>query len=67
MPTISNVSRNLIRMFFFDMDKHNVPHIHAEYQDSRGRVLHSGWRRISWRATTKEAQVSRCMDRDTSR
>jgi hypothetical protein len=22
----------LIRMFFFDTDKHNVPHIHAEYQ-----------------------------------
>lgn len=22
----------LIRMFFYDTDKHNVPHIHAEYQ-----------------------------------
>ncbi|OGW60910.1 MAG: hypothetical protein A2V83_06850 [Nitrospirae bacterium RBG_16_64_22] len=23
----------LIRMFFYDADKHHVPHIHAEYQD----------------------------------
>jgi hypothetical protein len=22
----------LIRMFFYDTDKHNIPHIHAEYQ-----------------------------------
>ncbi|HCB13962.1 MAG TPA: hypothetical protein DEP36_10405 [Gammaproteobacteria bacterium] len=22
----------LIRMFFYDTEKHNVPHIHAEYQ-----------------------------------
>jgi len=22
----------LIRMFFYDTDKHNLPHIHAEYQ-----------------------------------
>lgn len=22
----------LIRMFFYDTDKHNVPHIHAEFQ-----------------------------------
>jgi hypothetical protein len=23
----------LIRMFFYDTDRHNLPHIHAEYQD----------------------------------
>jgi hypothetical protein len=22
----------LIRLFFYDTDRHNVPHIHAEYQ-----------------------------------
>ena len=22
----------LVRLFFYDTDKHNVPHIHAEYQ-----------------------------------
>ena len=32
MPTISMFYGNLIRMFFYDTDKHNVPHIHAEYQ-----------------------------------
>jgi len=32
MPTISMFYGILIRMFFYDMDKHHVPHIHAEYQ-----------------------------------
>lgn len=32
MPTISMFYGILIRMFFFDTDRYNVPHIHAEYQ-----------------------------------
>ena len=32
MPTISMFYGILIRMFFHDTDKHQVPHIHAEYQ-----------------------------------
>ena len=32
MPTISMFYGILIRMFFYDTDKYNVPHIHAEYQ-----------------------------------
>jgi hypothetical protein len=32
MPTISMFYGILIRMFFYDTDKHNMPHIHAEYQ-----------------------------------
>ena len=32
MPTISMFYGVLIRMFFYDSDKHNVPHIHAEFQ-----------------------------------
>jgi hypothetical protein len=32
MPTISMFYGLLIRMFFFDTEKHNVPHIHAEFQ-----------------------------------
>ncbi len=32
MPTISRFYGILIRMFFYDTDKHNVPHVHAEYQ-----------------------------------
>lgn len=35
MPTISMFYGILIRMFFRDIDKHKVPHIHADYQ---GRV-----------------------------
>ena len=32
MPTISMFYGILIRMFFYDTDRHNSPHIHAEYQ-----------------------------------
>ena len=32
MPTISLFYGILIRMFFRDVEKHHVPHIHAEYQ-----------------------------------
>ncbi|MDZ7723672.1 MAG: DUF4160 domain-containing protein [candidate division KSB1 bacterium] len=32
MPTISMFYGILIRMFFKDIDKHILPHIHAEYQ-----------------------------------
>jgi len=32
MPTISLFYGVLIRMFFRDIEKHHVPHIHAEYQ-----------------------------------
>ena len=35
MPTISIFYGIVIRMFFFDVDKHKAPHIHAEYQ---GRI-----------------------------
>ena len=32
MPTISMFYGILVRMFFKDTDKHNLPHIHTEYQ-----------------------------------
>jgi hypothetical protein len=32
MPTISMFYGILIRMFFHDVEKHNKPHIHADYQ-----------------------------------
>jgi desulfoferrodoxin (superoxide reductase-like protein) len=32
MPTISIFYGVLIKMFFYDTEKHHVPHIHAEYQ-----------------------------------
>lgn len=35
MPTISMFYGILIRMFYLDNDKHQMPHIHADYQ---GRV-----------------------------
>ncbi len=33
MPTISIFYGILIKMFFYDTEKHHLPHIHAEYQD----------------------------------
>ena len=32
MPTISMFYGIIIKMFFYDTDKHKTPHIHAEYQ-----------------------------------
>jgi len=32
MPTISMFYGILVRMFFRDIERHNLPHIHAEYQ-----------------------------------
>jgi hypothetical protein len=36
MPTISMFYGILIRMFFKDIERHNLAHIHAEYQGSVG-------------------------------
>jgi hypothetical protein len=36
MPTISMFYGILIRMFFYDTDRHNVPHVHAEFQGNVG-------------------------------
>jgi len=33
MPTIAIFYGIRIMMYFFDTGKHNMPHIHAEYQD----------------------------------
>jgi len=32
MPTISMFYGILIKMFFRDVERHNLPHIHADYQ-----------------------------------
>lgn len=32
MPEISRFFGLVIRMFFYDTDRHNMPHIHAEHQ-----------------------------------
>lgn len=36
MPTISMFYGILIKMFFMDIEKHKIPHIHAEYQGQVG-------------------------------
>ena len=43
MPTISMFYGVLIRMFFYDTEKHHTPHIHAEYQgDVAVYSIHDG-------------------------
>jgi hypothetical protein len=48
MPTISMFYGIVIRMFFYDTDKHNVPHVHAEYQDETAQFTRSKMV-VSWR------------------
>jgi hypothetical protein len=38
MPTISMFYGLIIRMYFFDNDQHNKPHIHVEYQGQKAVV-----------------------------
>ncbi len=33
MPTISMFYGIIIRMYFFDNQQHNLPHVHVHYQD----------------------------------
>lgn len=38
MPTISMFYGLIIRMYYFDNQQHNMPHIHVEYQDHKAVV-----------------------------
>lgn len=38
MPTISMFYGLIIRMYFFDNQQHNTPHIHVVYQDSEAVI-----------------------------
>jgi hypothetical protein len=35
MPTLAMFYGIIIRMYYFDNQQHNLPHIHAEYGESR--------------------------------
>jgi hypothetical protein len=48
MPTISMFYGIVIRMFFYDTDKHNVPHIHAEYQDETAVYAIESGELLAW-------------------
>ena len=37
MPTISSFYGILIRMYFFDVEQHHLPHIHAQYQGQQAQ------------------------------
>ncbi len=38
MPTISMFYGLIIRMYYFDNQQHNMPHIHVEYQDHKAVI-----------------------------
>ena len=38
MPTISMFYGIIIRMYFFDNQQHNTPHIHVHYQDNEAII-----------------------------
>ena len=43
MPLISSFYGILIRMYFFDVDQHHLPHIHVQYQDAHAQfAIESG-------------------------
>lgn len=42
MPTISMFYGVLIRMFFYDTEKHHTPHIHVQYQGESAVYAISG-------------------------
>lgn len=37
MPLVSSFYGLLIRMYFFDVDQHHLPHIHVQYQDDHAQ------------------------------
>ena len=37
MPLISSFYGILIRMYFFDIDQHHLPHIHVQYQGAHAQ------------------------------
>lgn len=38
MPVISMFYGIIVQMFFYDTDRHNLPHIHVRYQDSKAVI-----------------------------
>jgi hypothetical protein len=38
MPTISMFYGIIIYIYYFDNEQHNIPHIHAHYQDQKAAI-----------------------------
>ena len=62
MPTISMFYGILIRMFFYDTERHHVPHIHAEYQGQVAVYSIPDGTVLAGDLPPKKTQVSRGMD-----
>ena len=57
MPTISMFYGILIRMFFYDTDKHKTPHIHADYQGQVAVYSIPDGAIIGWRTATEKHKL----------
>lgn len=62
MPTISMFYGILIRMFFGDIEKHHLPHIHAEYQGQTAVYAIEDGAVLAGSLLPKKTQTCRCLD-----
>ena len=67
MPTISMFYGILIRMFFKDTDRHNLPHIHAEYQGEVAVYSIPDGNLLAGTNTFQKGKAGYCLDRNSSR
>jgi hypothetical protein len=57
MPTISMFYGLIIRMYFFDTDRHGKPHIHVEYQGVKAVIEIPGGGLIAGTLPTKQSKL----------
>ncbi len=57
MPTISMFYGLIIRMYYFDNQQHDMPHIHVEYQDHRAVIAIPSGRVIAGNLPNNKAKL----------
>ena len=57
MPTISMFYGLIIRMYYFDNQQHNMPHIHVEYQDDKAVIEIPSGKLIAGRLPGNKAKL----------
>ena len=62
MPLISMFYGILIRMFFKDIERHHLPHIHAEYQGEMAVYSIPDGKLLAGSIPTKKRKISCCLD-----
>ena len=57
MPSISMFYGIIIYMYFFDNQKHHLPHLHAEYGETEGIFLISNTEKIEGDLPAKQGRL----------